>query len=146
MNCKKAQGLLGRYADKELIAEEARCSLEEHLGSCKHCRGELDSLLCIKTFITQKERIGFDPSFIWRLQEKLQSASSAQAPGWLFDMGTRARRLIPVPIITAMLLAVVLSRLPEPRKDAGLFINPLAGLEQIDPVVLLSYEILNNKG
>lgn len=112
MKCSKARRLLMRFVDKELENKKLAILIEEHLNLCADCKLELNSLISTKELIAQRERLAVSEDFLDRVKGRLGPQPQIIRVSWLPEAGDLARRLIPVPIVTAMLMfALIFSRL-----------------------------------
>lgn len=108
MRCRKVKRALNRYIDKELVDKDVLGQIEEHLDICPRCKAQLNSLLSIKGFITQKERVTTEEGFLDRLKDNLREKASIIKIGWLPEAGKLARRLIPVPVAIMILMSTLI--------------------------------------
>ena len=112
MKCNKVKVLLNRYIDKELAEQNLQGLIEEHLRSCPRCQAELKALAATKDLFAQKEKIAVGEDFLERIKERLEEQPQIIRIKWLPEAGELARRLIPVPVITAVLIfALVFGRM-----------------------------------
>ena len=107
MNCAQVKRFLNRYIDKEIEDKELIALVDEHIKNCPHCQTELDTMISMKNFITQKERISAEEDFLVNLKKKLEGEAPIINIKWLPQAGELARRLIPVPVISMIVMFVL---------------------------------------
>jgi hypothetical protein len=112
MKCKYLK-LLNRYIDGEITLEE-KSFLDKHIVSCPYCEQESKSIARIGRAI-KSMRVSIDTNIFWdNLKGKINNDLSVykESESFSFDLGNFARKLIPVPIVFALLTVVILNLFP----------------------------------
>ncbi|MFC1699707.1 anti-sigma factor family protein [Candidatus Omnitrophota bacterium] len=111
MLCNKVNRLLNRYIDDEL-EQRLVDALRQHLDSCPGCQAELDRLKLLKGALQQKSALRAKDDFLDNLRAKLRPETEAVEYKWVPRAQLLARRLIPVPVLTMLLMfLLVFSRM-----------------------------------
>src|SRR5512141_309889 len=107
MNCKQVQDLLAAYLDDQLTLSD-RAEVEEHLKSCKACRGELDALKwardALKATLASAGRAEDPPEKAW---EDLKPSLVEYRPSFVFLFRRRGWRIAATVIALAIVVALV---------------------------------------
>lgn len=108
MRCRTVRKFLNRYVDHELSDVKTSSSLKEHLEACFRCKTELDALLLLKGALAGKERAQAPQDFLEGLKKRLMPEPQIIRLRWVVDMGSISKRLIPVPAIVMIIMAILL--------------------------------------
>jgi len=104
--------LLNRYVDNELSGDE-RNLIETHIKTCPVCAQEIKYIQLMKQRLGQN-KIEANPEFFWQnLKNRLQDEVVRDEQAMLaIDLGTWARRLIPIPVAIAVVAVIFLYLMP----------------------------------
>ena len=107
MEC-KFNKLLNKYLDKELSVSEYRL-VDEHLLNCPACSGELRRMVLLKESFANN-KVESNAEFFWQQLKKriAEEEEACEGSDVVFDFGEWARRIIPVPVVIAVLAAIFL--------------------------------------
>lgn len=110
MNCRKFLKLLNRYCDRQDMKDEERKMVREHIKTCASCRKEYERVLSLKNILSSKEEVQASSNFVERVMGKLPQESKVIKVEWERRMDSLARRLIPIPVAVALILAFFILR------------------------------------
>lgn len=111
MKCKYLP-LLNRYADNELPRDE-RSLIETHIQTCPVCAQEIKYIQLLKQHISQN-KIESNSDVFWQtLKDRLQhEVAGGEQERLVIDLGTWARRLVPVPVVIAVVAIIFFYLMP----------------------------------
>lgn len=144
MKCKKFEKWLLRSFDN-LLNEEEKEKLEEHLDSCTSCQAKRREYETIYSLLKKEEDEEPKPYFWERLQAKLKERKKYAVLPMLKKWSLRA---IPLTLLVVFLFALALIFFPSP-KDQELSQSEVLLLRNLNPLqetqILLEAESLENK-
>ena len=125
MKC-KFNALISGYIDNQISAKN-RASFEDHLKACPLCSDELRIFAAVKQDI-KNNKLDSNPEFFWQqvkgriINEEREKLRQNEL---VFDFGVWAKRLIPVPVLAAILVVFVIYATPASKNiiDEYLFSN-----------------------
>ena len=104
--------LLNSYVDNELSLDK-RNLIEMHIKSCAVCTEEIKYIQLLKQQIGQN-KIEANPEVFWQnLKNRLQDEiTQGEQETLVIDLGTWARRLVPVPVVIAVVAVIFFYLMP----------------------------------
>lgn len=113
MNCVQTRELFSEYLDRRLAAWQST-AVEEHVGSCPDCRGELEALQKTVSLLGTLDEIEPSGDFIGEVERKIARGERwRRVWGWLFEP---VKIKVPLEVTALAILSVMayqLAKSPE---------------------------------
>lgn len=102
--------LLNRFADNELSFED-KALMERHLLTCSFCAKDLKVINTLRKNIAGNT-IESNPDIFWQALNKRMQKDISEEKDFVIGLGVWARRLVPVPVIVAIVAVILFSSIP----------------------------------
>jgi len=112
MKCNYSK-FLNKYLDNELDRKE-RSSLEEHFKVCATCNAELKTISLLKGSLAGNKINSNAESFWQSLKSRIDESSvvKEREESFTLDFSNLTRRLIPVPVVFALVAIILINLTP----------------------------------